>query len=134
MSNKCLHRWKLVESSSCYKCNCLEDYYHLFYDCEYSSNFWKKFSKICFKLDIIQAEMTVEFKDIIVGKDGESNSKLLSFYNMMFSLGTYVLFRENRKLKFEHIFETFVEEVKWRSTTRKESLWKMCRTKIDKLK
>ena len=39
MSNKYLHRWKLVESSSCYKCNCLEDYYHLFYDCEYSSSF-----------------------------------------------------------------------------------------------
>ena len=125
MSNEYLHRWKLVKSSSCYKCNCLEDYYHLFYDCEYSSSFWNKFIKIFFKLDIIQAEMKVEFKDIIVGKDGGSNSKLLSFYNMI-SLGTYVLFREKRKLKFEHIFETFVEEVKWRSTTRKESLWKIC--------
>ena len=81
MSNKYLHRWKLVESSSCYKCNCLEDYYHLFYDCEYSSSFWKKFSKICYKLDIIQAEMKVEFKDIIVGKDGGSISKSLPFYN-----------------------------------------------------
>ena len=82
-----MHCRKLVESCSRYKCICLEDYYHLFYDCEYSSSFWKKFSKICFKLDIIQAEMKVEFKDILVGKDGRSNYNLLSFYNQARSQG-----------------------------------------------
>ena len=107
MSNTYFASLKSVESSSCYKCNCLEDYYHLFYDCEYSSNFWKKFCIICFKLDIIQAGMKVEFKDIIVGKDGGSNSKL-SFYNIMINLGTHVLFREKRKLKFEHIYEALL--------------------------
>ena len=69
--------------------------------------------------------MKVEFKDVIVGKDGGSNSNLLSFHNMMISLGTYVLFREKRKLKFEHIFETFVEEVNPFSTGTWATLYKV---------
>ena len=97
----------------------------------FSEIFWKKFGSYCFKIKLLQIDRKVEYKDIIIGTDYESTSKVLSFYNMLISLGAFTLFREKRKLNFDFIFESFVEEVKWRSKTRKEPLWKVYRDNID---
>ena len=131
MSKEYLCRWKLIDSPSCNRCQCLENYYHLFYECPFSEKFWKKFGHYCFKIKLLQIDRKVEYEDIIIGTDDESTSKVFSFHNMLISLGAFTLFREKRKLNFDFIFESFVEEVKWRSKTRKEPLWKVYRDNID---
>ena len=123
MTNKNLCRFKMTDSSLCYKCDSEENYYHLFYDCIYSQTFWEKFSTFCAKIQPGIDKVEVDFEDIIIGEKETIHCKRKSFQDLLTTLGTYVLFREKKKLNFTKIYEAFIEEIKWRSKNYNSKLW-----------
>ena len=133
MSNEYLFRFKMAESPLCFKCKTVENYCHLFYECHYSRIFWIKFSKFCVNIGINMKNVDVDYKDIVIGRQGGNGHNHISFFNVLINLATYTIFKQKRKSNFKEIFEIFIEELKWRANIKKGVFWKKCRKKIEEL-
>ena len=88
-----LSKWKENISENCKVCTEIETTRHMLFECGRVKNLWIKVSQILL--------YCIKWKDIVIGvPDYNCTSSKINFYNIIITIVTYAIFKENSHCKF----------------------------------